>query len=390
VAGVVALEAAAALVALNVVWNVYSTLRGLRAVVRPPKEVEPPEHWPKVSLIVPACNEADGLEAATRSKLSSDYPNLEVVLVDDRSTDATPEIADRLGADDARVRVVHIQDLPAGWLGKVHALDRGVREASGEWLLFSDADVQIAPDVIRRVMARAIELDADFVALSPQFISTSFLLDVVLASFFRMLVVMGRLWKVPDPDSRAAVGGGVFGLVRRSAYDRTRGFSWLRLEIADDVGLGQMLKHSGARCFVFNDGAGVRLRFYNSVGDLMRGVEKNGYAVLGGLNPIRMLLIASFVLFAELSPVAALLIDVLWVRLAGVGMVAGMAFAQAAVARHAGNRVLPALVPAVGPFLLVLFMLRSAVLTHWRGGIVWRGTHYSLNELRAGRRFEIF
>jgi hypothetical protein len=205
-----------------------------------------------------------------------------------------------------------------------------------------------------------------------------------------MLGVGGRLWKVSDPNSRAAVGGGVFGLARRSAYVATRGFEWLRLEIADDVAFGQMLKRSGARSFVFNDGAGVRLRFYTSVVDMMHGVEKNGYAVLGGLSPLRVVLVSSIISFAELAPIACLAVPIAWVRITGIAMVAGMAFAQGVIAVHAKNRVLPALVPAIGPTMLVAFMLRSAVLTHWRGGIVWRGTHYSLQELRRGRRLELF
>ncbi|MBI3203596.1 MAG: glycosyltransferase [Myxococcales bacterium] len=384
------LAGAMVIAALNVAYSFYSTVRGLGALIRPPRKVEPREHWPKVSLIVPACNEAETIEAATRAKLASDYPNLEVVLVDDRSTDATGEILDRLALADPRVRVVHLRELPTGWLGKVHALSRGCQEATGEYFLFCDADVHIDADFLRRCMVEVTHRQLEFVAAIPEIIPSSFWLDVVLATFVRLLVVGGRLWLVGDSKSRAAVGGGVFAMVERRAFERTPGFEWLRLEIADDVALGQMMKRHGARSAVLDGSDGVRLHFYRSLGEMMRGLEKNGYAVFGGLRPLRLAAMVTVMVGLELVPLIALAVGSPSLRIAGAVMVATLALCQALVARAGRRPLSSALIPAVGVTTLVVFAVRSAILVHARGGVVWRGTLYPLAELRAGRRFELF
>lgn len=385
-----ALTGAVAIAALNVVFSLYSTVRGLGALIRPPRQVEPRDHWPKVSLIVPACNEADTIEAATRAKLQSDYPELEIVLVDDRSTDGTGEILDRLAATDSRVRVVHLTELPSGWLGKVHALSCGCQQASGDYFLFCDADVHIDADFLRRCMVEVTARKLEFVTALPEILPSSFALDVVLATFVRLLVVGGRLWLVGEPTSRAAVGGGVFGMVERSAFERTPGFEWLRLEIADDVALGQMMKRHGARSAVLDGCDGVRLHFYRSLGEMMRGLEKNGYAVFGGLRPLRLAAMVTVMLGLELVPLIALAAGSPLQRVAGGVMVGLLALCQVLVARTGRRDLSSALVPAVGVLALVVFAIRSAILVHARGGVVWRGTLYPLAELRAGRRLEFF
>jgi hypothetical protein len=376
--------------AIAALLSVYSTFRGLAAVARLPAEAEaPPERasWPKLSVIVPACNEVDTLEAATKAKLASDYPDLEVVLVDDRSTDGTSELVDRLAASDPRVRAVHVTELPSGWLGKLHALHTGVLAAKGEWLLFSDADVHIAPTFLRRLVADVERRGFDFVAIMPQLWSNGLALDVLLVALLRMLVVGGRFWKVSDPRSRVAVGSGVFNLARRSAYDRTPGFSWLRLEIGDDIAFGQMMKRAGARCQVYDGVGQVLLHFYRSVGEMTRGLEKNGYVVLGQLRPWRAVLMASVILYLEVAPVAALAFPS--TRVLGAAIVATMVVAQVRAAIACKMSVVAALVPTIGPLLFLAMMVRSALVTHVRGGVTWRGTFYPLGELRRGMRFEI-
>src|SRR5258708_6682500 len=162
----------------------FAAVRMLRAMRTVPmlgelKSVEP-AHWPKVSLIVPARNEADSIERAVRSRLGDDYPDLETVLVDDRSSDGTGAIVDRLAAADARVVPVHLTQLPSGWLGKVHALHQGVARAHGEWLLFSDADVEFQPGTLRRVIAYCEERGIDHLAALPLFRCNGLLVDAVV------------------------------------------------------------------------------------------------------------------------------------------------------------------------------------------------------------------
>jgi hypothetical protein len=373
--------------ALYALFGLYALIRTIRSV-RPLPAPGARVAWPRVSIVVPACNEADTLRDATRTKLASDYPNLEVVVVDDRSTDGTSEIADALAAEDRRVRVVHVRELPDGWLGKIHALARGVEVATGELLLFSDADVRMAPDLLRRAIAVAEDERLGFLALFPQILSSGPLIDVAMSGMLRQLVVAGRPWKVPDPRSTVSVGSGVFNLARRADFERTPGFAWLKLETVDDVAFGQMMKASGARCAVRSAGDRLSLHFYRSLGEFLRGIEKNGYSVLGMLRLHLAALVAALVLLVEVGP----FVGVVWPGAPPVARVVGGAallvtsIVQGGIAAWAKRDVLPAVVPLFGPLVCLFGMVRAVVLAHARGGVTWRGTKYSLPALREGLR----
>lgn len=347
--------------------------------------------WPRVSVIIPACNEAPTLEGATRSRLADDYPSLELVLLNDRSTDETPAIVDRLAASDARVRPVHITALPEGWLGKLHAMHRGVEAARGEWLLFTDADVSFAPGTLRRVIDYCETRGVDHLSLMPQFDRVGFAVDAAIDVFARILTVGGRLWAVPDPRSRAAVGGGLFNLVRRSVYDRSEGFAWLRLEVGDDVALGQMLKRrAGARADVVHGGGMVSLPYYDSLAALAEGMEKNAFAVVGGYSHARTIALCALMLVTELGVfVAPLLTSTAWVRAVScAGSLLALA-TMAAVLRWMGRPLRSMLLAPAMTVFLAGCVLRSAWLASRRGGILWRGTLYPTALLRAHSRIEI-
>lgn len=365
------------------------TVRGVPLLddVRAP---EPPR-WPRVSLIVAACNEESSLEAAVQTRLAEGYPELEVVLVDDRSTDRTPAIVDDLARRDARVKVVHITSLPEDWLGKLHAMHRGVEVATGEWLLFTDADIHFAPGTLRRVIAACEAQSYDHASVMPRFLARrSLLLDTAIDAFIALLCAGGRLWAVGDPRSSAAVGGGMFNLVRRSAYDRTEGFAWLKMEVADDVVLGQMLKVSGARPAVFNARNFVTLGFYETPMEMARGLEKTGYAVIGQFNLAVLTLVSVVLLGAAWGPFVALAFGATpWVRAVGAVGVAAFAITSVIYARWCGRRVGPALLSPFGATFLVWCSFRSAWLAIKRRGIMWRGTLYPTEKLKAGRRFTL-
>jgi glycosyltransferase involved in cell wall biosynthesis len=148
-----------------------------------------PPRWPRVTTIVPARNEATDIAASLASRLSDGYPDLELVVVDDRSDDETPQILEWFSADDERVKVVRVDGLPDGWLGKVHALDRGVREATGEWLLFSDADIELVPGTLGRAVAHCEAEGFDLLALVPEFRSRSGVVDLLWAIFIRVVAM---------------------------------------------------------------------------------------------------------------------------------------------------------------------------------------------------------
>src|SRR5262249_48664955 len=161
--------------------------------------------------------------------------NAEYIIIDDRSTDRTGEIVDELASADARVVPVHVMELPDGWLGKVHAMHVGLEHASGDWILFSDADVHHDPGVLSRIIAHCEARKLDHVAVFPSIWPVSCGLDVVMNTLLRQFAITARAWKVPDPTSRVSVGGGNFNLVRRTTLARAGGVEPLKLEVVDDV-----------------------------------------------------------------------------------------------------------------------------------------------------------
>lgn len=342
----------------------------------------PPAQWPRVSVIMPARNEERTLEPALRSKLKETYLELEFILVNDRSTDATGAVADAFARTEPRLQVVHVDALPEGWLGKVHAMQRGYERASGEWVLFSDADIHLEPGVLERVVAYAEQEQCDHVCILPAVTCSGFVLQATLATFFRILCVGARLWAVPDPRSSAAIGVGAFNLVRRAALARTPGLEWLKMEIGDDAALGVMLKRSGARQAVLNGRSAVSLEFYPSLQALTRALEKNGASV-----PFPAILVSNLLLgvlecgflagFGSGHLPLVLLSAVTWAVAAG---------ATLGLCRWLGFKPGSAWFPFLGVLPLAWAMVRSGALALVRGGVMWRGTFYPTPVVRAGLR----
>ncbi|WAS93809.1 glycosyltransferase [Nannocystis punicea] len=371
-------------VAPSASWWLFQSFRLTRAIARLPRVADMPREtrpaWHRLSLVVPARNESEHLARAVQSRLAEGYPELEVVIVDDRSDDDTGAIADRLAAGDSRITVEHVDALPEGWLGKVHAMQRGLDRATGEWILFSDADIHLAPGTLERVVAWAEREGVDHVAALPSMTATR-TLEPTLAGFFRMLTTLLPLTAVADPASKTAAGSGAFNLVRRSALDRSPGLEWLKMEIADDFALGVMLKRSGARQAMIVGGEFVRLEFYPSFAVLQRSLERTGanepvLIVIAAIAVLAALELGWLVGFAHPGPAS-------WLALATFVVAAST---QVAVGRWLSMPRWPAVLPGASIIPLGWVLIRSAVLAWRRGGVVWRGTFYPTAVVRAGIR----
>ncbi len=343
------------------------------------------ERWPRVTLIVPARNEAQTLGPAIRSRLAEGYPALEVVLIDDRSTDGTGSLVDAIAAEDPRVRAVHLTSLPPGWLGKLHAMKEGLRLATGEWLLFSDADVHLAPGTLERAVRFAETHRLDHLSILPQLRPATWLVDAALASFTRTGLVMGRVWLVSDPRSKVGGSVGAFGLVRRSALERSPGLEHLRLEVADDLALGQMLKESGSRSAVANGRGLVLIHWYHTLAELARGTEKG--AALFDFRLLPALCWTGALSFLELGPFAAALLAPLpTARVLGLLGATLLLGSTVWMCRFLGQSILSALLSPLGVVVNGMLLIRASVLAKLRGGLQWRSTLYRPEELRPGRR----
>jgi glycosyltransferase involved in cell wall biosynthesis len=381
---VLVLTACSALFWLGAATAIIGAIRKVPLLARLPLETR--ASWPRVSVVIPACNEAATLEAAMRAKLEDDYPNLEFILVDDRSTDGTSAIVDRLAATDGRLRALHIEHLPSGWLGKLNALDVGVKRASGDWLLFTDADVHLVPGTLRRAIAWAEQRQLDHLTAFPQLWPVSFWLDATLSFFVRLVCLGLRRDAIEDPASSAAAGVGAFNLVRRDAFERTGGFEELRLEVGDDIALARMLKRSGARASIVNGRDAVGLHFYSSLAEMTRATEKNGYAVMGQYTLWRVVAGSTALVALELAPFLSLgVAEHTWVRALGGGTALVGLLLTVAANRWFARPLGPALAAPLGALLFSWMMLRSGWLGWRRGGLLWRGTLYPTEVLRAGR-----
>ncbi|MFP5286679.1 MAG: glycosyltransferase family 2 protein, partial [Thermoanaerobaculia bacterium] len=264
----------------------FEVIRGNRSI-RFLKDVPPlaGEH-PRVSIVIPARNEERNLEEALRSVLAQDYPNLEFVVVDDRSTDRTGEILDRMAAADPRLRVVHVTGLPPGWLGKNHALHLGSEGASGDHLLFTDADVVLAPSTVSRAVGFLEREGLDHVTVSPEVERPSLLFEMFIGAFSFFFALFVKPWKARDPKSGKHVGIGAFNLVRAASWRAAGGHRAIALRPDDDLKLGKLLKKNGFRQeFLFGQGL-VRVEWYASVRELIHGTTKNSFAAVDYSLPV--------------------------------------------------------------------------------------------------------
>jgi hypothetical protein len=340
---------------------------------------------PSVTVVVPCRNEEASVEAAMRSLLAQELPDLQVVAVDDRSTDGTGEILARLAEADRRLEVVRVDALPEGWLGKNHACHVGAQRARGAWLLFTDADVVFAPDALSRALATAGAHRLGHLAVVPRFVAPGLLERAFGTAFAALLAPAVGVRDLRRPGTRAYFGVGAFNLVRRESYELAGGHRRLPLEVVDDVKLGMLLRRSGVAQGVAESGGLVEVRWQHGFVPSVLGLVKNAFAALE-FRPARAIGAALVAAFAGAAPVAIL---VLGPGALSRGLAAGAL--ALAIAHHAESaRRLSRASGAEGllmPFCAILLgavVLGSAAAAWARRGVVWRGTHYPLDRVRAG------
>jgi glycosyltransferase involved in cell wall biosynthesis len=370
------------------VWHVVEGGLGMRHLAKltdPEWDWATPPDAPSVSLIVPARNEAATIEPALGSLLALEYPNNEVIVVDDRSTDSTGSIIDRLAREQGsdHLRVIHITELPSGWLGKTHAMWRAARESRSEWLLFTDADCVFRPDTLRRAVAYAERERADHLVLFPTPIFKSWDEKMVMAFFQIMFVFAHRPWKVADPNTKDHIGMGAFNMVRRSVYEKIGTYERLRLAVIDDIKLGEIIKHSG---FAQRNAVGrglVSLHWATGAFGILHNLTKNFFAQMRFSLPLALAGVAATLILNWL-PFAGAFFAHGWARLPFILALVSILLMYVNLHREGYMRSYYFFLHPLAALLLVYAVLRSAFITLKSGGIEWRGTKYSLEELRKG------
>lgn len=385
--------------AIALLWAVH-LLEAARGMPKIPELTRPewnvPPQWiiscetnretPWVTIVVPARNEAKTIEPALRSLRKLDYPNYELIVVDDRSEDETGKAIRTVAAEEtgAPVRVITVRELPPGWLGKTHAMWTGAKEAKGEWILFTDADVVFRPDALRRAVAYAEKEEADHLVLFPTMLTYT-RGERMMISLFQVLVGFGhRPWKVADPEARDYIGVGAFNMIRRTVYEKIGTYERLRMAVMDDMLLGQLVKkcHYHQRC-AFGRNL-VRIHWAQGTMGVVRNVTKNFFAYMQYKTWIAVAA-AFFLLLINLWPFVGVFVSGAWATEGYVVALVCMLAIYAGMAPKSGIGWWYFFTHPVSTSLFAYAIVLSAVTTIRKGGVEWRGTLYSLEELKKAR-----
>ena len=340
-------------------------------------------YQPLVTVIVPARNEAPSIEQGLRALCNQTYEKLEVIVVNDRSTDRTAEVIAKVRKDHPLLTEITITALPGGWLGKTNAMHVGAREAQGEFLIFTDADVCLEKTTISRAVHVVNKQRLDHLALVFQNSTKGRLLNALITDIGIGLLMLFKPWRVAVQKSRYFIGVGAFNMVRAATYHALGGHEKIRMQAVDDVFLGKMIKQHGFRQNCLLAYEYVSVPWYDSVDELISGLMKNVYAVfhyrllwaLGTAILVVLFFIAPlFLIFLTTGVTRYLFILAIMIRIgvSGAGMLKAGLPAGAIICLF------------ITPFITIYIMLRAIWTTTRQGGITWRGNFYPLETLKQG------
>ncbi len=342
------------------------------------------QRLPSVSIVIPARNEARNLQQALRSVLALEYPGLEIVVVNDRSTDGTGQILAHMAKRDPRLAVLTSESLPPDWIGKPHALHTGAQRARGEFILFTDADVVFHPLALRNAMHHIQTNGLDHVTVMPEDTMPGLFLNVFSATFGIFLFMVFEPWKARNPQSRQYMGIGAFNLIRTSVYRALGGHRSIALRPDDDLKFGKLVKRNGYRQDVMNGKGMVSVEWYRSVPELIDGLMKNMFAGMEYRVSLVIAATAGSLLF-HIWPWIGMLVAGGWPQALYAATVVMMVGSFGWTMAPWGVKAWHGLLLPLTVGLLVYIQCRAMVLALWRGGIVWRGRFYALELLRKNR-----
>jgi glycosyltransferase involved in cell wall biosynthesis len=358
------------------------TWRGVQTVT-PLSAIDPLANDEKVSVIIAARNEEESVEMTILSLLNQTHLELELIVVNDRSTDSTGLIINELAKQHHRLVPIHIETLPSGWLGKNHALYKGYQVASGPFLLFSDADIHFHTDTISKALTFMKDQKVDHVTIAPDLQAKGFWLQAFISYFLYGFSVFKRPWTANNDQSRkGGMGIGAFNLIKRDVYEQIGTHKEIRNRPDDDLKLGQVIKQNGHKQRFLSGVNQLWVEWYPSLKEAIKGLEKNTFAGLHYSLTVTVFAISSilishflpiFTLFSENNTVQLLsaLFLMIFLILYGVTIVKMSSYSLWKL--------------AVYPITTTIFLystIRAVALTYIKGGIEWRGTFYSLKELR--------
>jgi hypothetical protein len=373
------LFAALAVLWFSVMLISLRAVLALRDLPAAPTTAAPcPDGLPGVSVVIPARNEEERVETTVRGLLGQRSVRLDVIVVNDRSTDRTGEILDQLSRQDPRLRVIHNEGLPDGWIGQCYGLHLGGQRATGEWVLFTDADIWMTPDVVARAVRAAVAGNAAHLCLMPsQHKATLF----GKAAMITLLLAVANTWRKVHTQPGAHTGFGAFNLVRADAYRQMGGHLPLRLEINNDGRLGLLLNRTGHRTLAFFAGRDVKMDLARTPAQFIRAMEKNAFSRMRFSLPAAGLVLTLSVLCLA-TPLGPFVAGVPGVAAAAMWL--GYSVPAMMLARRCGWPLAAGLVTPIVLPVTMLTVINSIAVTLRQRGVRWRDRFYSLETLRNG------
>jgi glycosyltransferase involved in cell wall biosynthesis len=365
------------------VWTVFliDVLIGLRKIDALEAE-DRLENGPLLSVIVAARNEAGQIKSSILSQLEQTYKNVEWILVNDRSTDSTGLLMDELQQEDSRITIIHIEELPESWLGKNNALYRGYLQASGKWLLFTDADVKFDKEAFAKALKYFERHRLDHLTAAPNLTAKKFWLKTFVAFFLFGFSYFKRPWAANNPKSRIGTGIGAFNLVSKASYEAFGTHEKVKMRPDDDLQLGLRMKQAGYSQRIVTALKLIEVEWYGSLQEAFIGLEKNTFA--GLQYRVGMVFFAIFGVFiTNVLPFTTIFSTDKIVALLSLGIIllSGIHYVMVIKKMTLFSPAMFLVLP-VTALLFIYSIIRASLLTFKRGGIMWRGTLYKLSELR--------
>jgi cellulose synthase/poly-beta-1,6-N-acetylglucosamine synthase-like glycosyltransferase len=339
-----------------------------------------PQNPPHVTIVIPAKDEGAGINRCIESILTQDYPQFNIIAIDDRSSDDTGKNLDKIASKDSRLRVIHVEELPPGWLGKCHALHLGTRNVQGDWLLFVDSDVTLEPSALSSALALTIERKYDALSLLTRLECDRFIERLMLPPLAGAWAVMNTI-SLTNEDSRKnlAAANGQFFLIRRSAYESVGGHEAVKDQLAEDVELMRLLKLHDFKTRFFAGAHLVATRMHNNLRQMFNSWARI-YSGTLRRNPQRILAAIVFVLLSIFTVYPAIIAAIClnsapWLIASATHFVLMTSYLML-IYRWSGNQIRYALLaPAAGAMMIAIFIFS---LRKCRSGqFVWRGTEFT-------------
>jgi len=339
------------------------------------------EKTPRMSVIIPALNEAATIGPALRSVLALEYKNLEVIVVNDRSTDATGAILNLLAKEFPALMGFRVDELPNDWLGKNHALQFGADRASGDYLLFTDADVMLEYSTLSRAMGHVLQNGLDHLSVFFKNTGGGGLLNALFLEVGGGLLLFFKPWLAKNRKSRRYMGVGAFNLVKTSAYRAIDGHNKIAMHPIDDVMLGKLIKSNGFKQDCLIGGNFVTVPWYGTVREFINGLMKNTFAVFE-YKLYRVAIAVSFLFLLCILPTWALLFSSGMPRLFFLAAICIRLLSFIDGLGQNGLSPWNAVWSLVTPYITGYIVIKAAALTIRNDGILWRGTRYPLEKLK--------